>query len=60
MTRAYATHKDPYAKRKYPLVSVAVTQELRNQIELEADKQGISVSAVARNILAQAFGLADK
>lgn len=60
MTRAYATHKDPYAQRRYPLVSVAVSQELRNRIEIEADKQGISVSAVARNILAEAFGLADK
>ena len=41
-------------------VCAAISHELRDQIELEADKQDVTLSAVVRSILEQHFGLDTK
>jgi len=41
-------------------VSAAISHELRDQIELEADKQDVTISCVVRKILDQHFGLDKK
>ncbi len=41
-------------------VCAAISHELRDAIELEADKQDVTLSAVVRNILEQHFGLDNK
>jgi hypothetical protein len=41
-------------------VCAAISHDLRDAIELEADKQDVTLSAVVRNILEQHFGLDKK
>lgn len=41
-------------------VCAAISHELRDQIELAADKQDVTLSAVVRTILEQHFGLDNK
>lgn len=41
-------------------VCAAISHELRDQIELAADKQDVTLSAVVRDILEQHFGLDTK
>jgi len=41
-------------------VCAAISHELRDQIELAADKQDVTISAVVRSILEQHFGLDNK
>jgi DICT domain-containing protein len=41
-------------------VSAAISHELRDQIEIEADRQDVTISAVVRNIIEQYFGLHKK
>ena len=41
-------------------VSAAIPHELRDQIELEADKQNSTISSIVRHILEKHFGLGNK